>query len=130
MLDVKALLAKILRAVTDSGWIEATLSSSFTVYNSGVPVQYRKIGNVVYIQGVIKPRSAIAGSDSGVTIFTLPEGYRPNQSLQWLCQGSSANKWLLAVHATGNVTFARYGTTSYTQATTSVWLPFTASFAV
>ena len=49
--------------------------------NGANPVQYRKIGNIVYFQGLMK-----CGS-SGVQ-FTIPEGFRPNNKSYncWICR--------------------------------------------
>lgn len=56
---------------TDSGWTEVTFESGYANYGSPFAnVQYRKIGNVVYLKGLMDP--ATHG-----TAFTLPEGYRP-----------------------------------------------------
>ena len=130
MLDVEAVIAHSMDATIDSLWQGATLSSRFTYYDSTSTVQYKRIGNVVYVRGVVKPTSAIAGSDTRYVIFNLPVGYRPAYDVYTLCQGSSANKWLLTVNINGNVCFSRYGTSSYAQASTSAWLPFNVSFAI
>jgi len=56
---------------TDSGWQDVTFESGYGNYGSPFPdVQYRKIGKVVYLKGLMDP--ATHG-----TAFTLPEGYRP-----------------------------------------------------
>lgn len=115
----------------DSGWINATLSSYFNLYASDSECKYRKIGKYVQIHGVVKPKSAIAGSTTDYPIFTLPEGYRPSVSVYSVCQGSGKNTWLLRVDATnGNVNFSRYGTTSTAEAGTSTWLPFDMGFLI
>ena len=56
----------------DSGWITPTLNSPFTNYDTTLygPIQYRKIGNIVNIQGATAQSSVAA-------VFTLPEGFRP-----------------------------------------------------
>ncbi len=58
----------------DSGWTTPTLNSPFTHFGSPWGnTQYRKIGDIVNIQGLININSAA----NGTTIFTLPSGYRP-----------------------------------------------------
>lgn len=114
----------------DTGWKNATLKSEFAVYNDNSNVHYRKIGNVVYIAGIVKPTAALEGSATQVPIFNLPEGYRPSEAMYKVCPGSAKNTWLLAVLTSGNVTFSRYGMTTYAEASTSVWLPFEMSFVV
>jgi len=56
----------------DSGWITPTLNSGFTSLDTTTygPIQYRKIGNIVNIQG-------LTGQASVAAVFNLPEGFRP-----------------------------------------------------
>lgn len=114
----------------DSGWINATLTSQFTEYSSSETPQYRKFGWLVEIRGAVKPTSAIAGSNTEYTIFTLPDGYRPGRGIRALCQGSGVAKWLLTVNPNGNVTFSRYGTSALEQARTGVWLTMNIVYTV
>lgn len=116
----------------DTGWITATLTSSFNPYggSSGNTPKYRKIGNVVYISGIVTPASTISSTANTTTIFTLPTGYRPPQSLTVVCQGSAMNHWALGVGANGDVTLARYGATSAVDVPVGAWLPFSVQFAV
>ena len=61
---------------TDSGWITPTLNSGFTGYSSPYgTIKYRKIGNIVNIQGITN--EAVANS----VVFTLPVGFRPERRL-------------------------------------------------
>lgn len=62
----------------DSGWITATLTNNFNAYGSteeqratNMP-QYRRIGKVVEVKGVIAATVEIDANTSA-TIFTLPE---------------------------------------------------------
>ena len=73
----------------DSGWITATLLNNYTHYDTNQygPVRYRKIGNIVNIQG-ITTQNAVS-----TAIFQLPVGFRP------------PNQIILAVHNANN--FAR-----------------------
>lgn len=113
----------------DSGWINATLTSDFTLYNSNSVVQYRKIGKVVSIQGTVKPTAEIA-ANANTTIFTLPEEYRPSYEQNIVCQGSGVNKWLLTIRPSGTALCERYGTDSRIPIPTTAWLPFNATFMV
>lgn len=67
----------------DTGWISVTTwqNGAENWDNGANPVQYRKIGNIVYFQGLMK-----CGS-SGVQ-FTIPEGFRPNNKSYncWICR--------------------------------------------
>lgn len=116
----------------DSGWITATLSSSFIAYNNNAAdtPKYRKIGNIVEITGIVSPSSEISDSSVSTTVFTLPSGYLPGRNQHTLCQGSAANKFLLQVGTSGAVTISRYGTTSFASIPTSAWLPFNMTFFI
>lgn len=110
----------------DTGWIRATLSSSFKAYNnltSNMPV-YRRIGKFVEIMGTVSPKSTITGSATAIPIFTLPTGYRPSDSLYTVCQGTGTKKWLCTIMSSGTVGFSRYSANDFVDAGTSVWLPF------
>lgn len=64
-------------------------------------VQYRKIGDIVYIRGVAKPNA----SPSGQPAFVLPPGFRIPLDMQ-VSTGSYTSTWVLArfdVTASGNV---------------------------
>ena len=114
----------------DTGWIDATLTSSFTMYSTDDVCQYRKIGKYVQLRGVVKPTAALAGSLTGVVIFTLPTEFIPSRPCNFVCQGSSVNRWLLQVNADGEVTFARYGTSSLAQAGVNAWLTFDVGYLI
>jgi len=96
----------------DSGWITATLNSPYT--NFGSPygdVQYRKIGDIVNIQGLVNANSAANGS----TIFTLPSGYRP--SLRLVFAQANANTSITRIDITTDgdvIAFVITNNTSWT----------------
>ena len=57
-------------------WITAALVNSWVGFSASNPsLQYRKVGDVVQLRGLLK------GGASGATITTLPAGYRPPQQL-------------------------------------------------
>ena len=115
-------------AIADSGWETLTpLGSDFELYTSDSPVQYRKVGKMVEVRGVVKPKNGFAAGDTA-TIGTLPSGYCPDETRHFICQGSLQNKWLLMIGSTGTMTFARYGGDTAQAAGTSAWLPFNAVF--
>lgn len=113
------------------------VSSSFTLYSSSpytttdATITLRRYGRVASVTGMVKPKSAINGSDTEYTICTVPTGYRPSQPIIQLMQGSTQYHWCLKVNTDGRVTFSRYSaTTSYAQASTSTWLPFHATWII
>lgn len=118
------------------GWIYPTIGSDFVMYGTDEAAnktRYRKDGRIVEVRGIVKPAVDLPksgdGSTTSYTIFTLPNGYRPNSPIYSICQGSGNCTWMLQVNSNGNVTFARYrnGDTS-TTAAVGAWLPFQATF--
>ena len=84
----------------DSGWITPTLNSPYTHFSSPYgDVQYRKIGNIVSVQGLVNGNSASNGS----TIFTLPSGYRPSLRLIFACANQNTSITRLDVDTDGDV---------------------------
>ena len=70
----------------DSGWITATLLNGYTSYDTTQygPIRYRKIGNIVNIQGIT------SSTTNNSTIFQLPVGYRPPTQLILAVQNSNS----------------------------------------
>lgn len=117
--------------VIGNGWITPTIGEEFELYSAGAAsaVRYRKIAGIVEVRGAVKPKSAITGTDTTHTIFTLPEGYRPDNVIRVLCQGSYWYHWLLMIKANGEVSFSRYSDgNSFLEAPTTAWLPFQVTF--
>ena len=144
-LNLRKLLVKILQQLPrDTGWKVASMNSSFTAYGDGMTPKYRRIGNVVYVRGAVKPTSATAADSTIYIIFNLPLGYRPAQrfgtdsdaAVNTVCQGSTQYIWTCrvfdndySIFDNGNVTFSRYRNgSSYASASISAWLPFNFSF--
>lgn len=117
--------------VIGKGWLTPTLSDDFVLYDTGPAsaVRYRKVGGIVEIRGAVKPVAVIAGSNTASTIFTLPEGYRPDSIIRALCQGSGGYHWMLTVNAAGAVSFSRYSDGNvFVDTPTTAWLPFQLTF--
>lgn len=70
----------------DSGWKNATLENNWTNV-SNRNMKYRRIGNVVYVQGTITGGTYAAGT----TLFTLPEGFRNTMPYQKFVGEYSSN---------------------------------------
>lgn len=123
----------------DSGWKTPTLVSTMTNHGSDSKnaVKYRKIGSVVDIAGAVSPKATTTlAKGAAVTLFTLPEAYRPSYTRSFLCQGSARYIFLLQIGSDGTVTISRYrNSTSTTDAyptsvSTDSWLPISATFFV
>lgn len=109
-----------------SGWVDLEFSSDFENYNgtaSNNP-KYRKIGNVVMLQGIATPVAKTPADSSELELFTIPEEIRPSKEFYQLCQGTGTNKWLLTVNTNGSVRFSRYGINDWVSANPGNWLPF------
>lgn len=112
--------------IADTDWIDLEFSSNFENYNgiaSNNP-KYRKIGNIVMLQGLATPVEKTPADSSQIELFIIPEEIRPSKVFYQLCQGTGTNKWLLTVDKNGSVYFSRYGTTDWTSANPGNWLPF------
>lgn len=86
----------------DSGWIDLPLATGISVYSEAQRPCYRKIGNEVFISGVIK---GVTASDT--VVATLPAGYRPNKRviLPIACVGQMIGK--ISIDTNGSITFNR-----------------------
>lgn len=103
----------------DSGWITPTLNSPFTNYGSGwADVSYRKINDIVCIQGLV----LINGASNGSTIFTLPSGYRPTGHIMFAGFNGNVGHARIDIQSDGDVGLQ-------TQAANS-WVTLTMTFMV
>lgn len=117
--------------------VSDTEVSSITSYADGWEAygisdvaKVRKSGNVVTLSGAMKNTAAVTLNTTNVNVFTIPEGFRPPQSVFAICNGSGINRWHLTVQANGKVMFSRYGVSSYVSAAAGSWFPFTLSWVV
>lgn len=126
------ILEEIKPKLADTGWIDLEFSKSFENYGTGANnnPKYRKIGNIVMLQGVATPVNKTPTDSSQVELFTIPEEARPSKVFYQLCQGTAKNNWLLTVNTNGSVAFSRYGTTDLTSANPGNWLPFNITYFV
>lgn len=65
--------ASVDTALYDTGWIDMQLNTGWTCPYDSDKARYRKIGNVVYLRGLLNATAA-----AGQIIATLPEGFRPS----------------------------------------------------
>lgn len=123
----------------DSGWKTPSISSSLSVYGSDSynAIKYRKVGKVVDICGAVSPASTstLANGDA-VTVFTLPQAYRPSYTRTYVCHGSGRDVFMVQVQSAGGVTISRYRSTTSTSnayptsVATTNWLPISVTFTV
>lgn len=83
----------------DTGWISLSLVNGFTHQNN-FPMQVRRVGNVVYLQGGVYRSTPPSGL---MNFATIPAGYRPTKPFQFVATMNADNlNWTLA-DITGNV---------------------------
>ena len=112
-----------------------TFSSGWDVYSTdpAAPITLRRCGKFVDLTGMIRNTTAVTLNATQVTIFTIPEGYRPSQTMTMLSQGSSMNVFVIRIKASGDVTFERYRSTnststSYSSISEGAWFPIHAAW--
>ena len=113
---------------------QITLSpvSPFALYGAA-PITAVKMGNVVMVNGVVKVTTNTVLDATSKTVCTLPEGWRPANSVYALTQSSGTLFALLDVTNSGQVRLGRMrdvsnSSGSFSTATPSTWLPFTITF--
>lgn len=94
-------------------WKNPTFINDWQSANSSNTVQYKKVGNIVYIRGSITKNRTIS-SNADKTVFILPIGYRPTRNLFGNQNGTPYN-----VYQTGEVLFGDINTFA-----TGNWLTF------
>lgn len=74
------------RVTTDSGWIDAEMSSGVSAISTGSQIQYRKIGNHVFVRGLV----TFTMGSAALNLAALPADYRPqkNTYIYSPCQGA------------------------------------------
>lgn len=97
----------------------------------------RVSGNVVELHGEMQPTTSITGSTTYYAICTVPYNYAPHHDVCVLQQGTNQQIWMLRIfnrdHAEfpGKAMFARCRSgSSWSNVSTSTWLPFHATWIV
>lgn len=118
----------------DTGWVNCTYQTGFKRYGSTQPnAQVRRIGKQVYFRGVIGRTSATTpSSDTSTPMVKMPSGYAPEYTMNVVCQGSQANRFMLSINANGTIYVSRYGygDTTNTQLDANVWLNCYATWVI
>ena len=119
--------------IVDAEWVDLTVADGFALYDGKVSNQpkYKVTGNVVTVMGVLTPTEEFTSSTTGVNIASgIPANLRPSVNLQFVCHGSSMNRWDCSITTGGAVTISRYGTTAATTVTAGAWLPFCCTYQI
>ena len=106
----------------DSGWINMDLTEGILPYSDTSIPRYRRIGNIVYLQGAFK---GLAEIDSGSSqLGFLPRGFRPSMQYDFMQISNGTSWWRGYVRETGGIRIVSYsGTLS-----ASSWLPMNLEF--
>jgi hypothetical protein len=90
---------------SDPGWQTATLTSNWTPDSVTPNIRFRLIGACVQMQGSVECNQFAANGGTGMTITTLPVGYRPVQtvSLPASNPGTHGSIWEVQVSSAGAV---------------------------
>lgn len=113
--DIIYALVALLNGTSAVAWNNVTFTNSWVNFGGSVQtVQYRKIGDVVYIRGAGKTGTI------NLSAFTLPSGYRPPAILGFPATSNSAFGHLV-INTDGTVVPATGSNTSFF---------FTCSFSV
>jgi len=74
-------------ALKPSGWTGVTFSNGWNNMSGWSPVQYRKMGDMVYLRG------NATGGTVGTVAFTLPVGFRPPGHLSFTIPMLTGSVW-------------------------------------
>lgn len=78
----------------ETGWATLPLASGWSVAGGvGAVAEYKKVGNIVYLRGMITGMST-----AGTAMFTLPAGFRPSTDVTYSGAGT-VQRW--AIQTTG-----------------------------
>lgn len=101
------------KKIEDTGWIQCTPYSSDIEFIDWSPLQYRKIGKVVYISGAVK----VTNPTWNKPITQLP--YRFAQEIDSICRTTDANNKISTVGIAGNTGILSFLETSVDSTDTS-----------
>lgn len=87
-------------AVKDSGWLALPFKSGFSNMYPVVPSKYRKIGNMVQVHMCAKGASA-----NWSEVAILPEGYRPDVSIDIVGRYDSHQRCNININDSGGIQF-------------------------
>lgn len=83
----------------DTSWKDLPLATGVTYQNAtDYPCRYRRLGNVVYVEGCVKGFAEIEK-----VIATLPEGFRPNKSYYFQSPTNAGKTDTFRIYTTGSI---------------------------
>lgn len=91
----------------DSGWINLSLRSGFVNYSGGAPLQYRLVGNMVYLRGRVARTTGKLEARSAYTVSSVPSEINATKAFRSLIAGGESSQWgRMALTSGGNITLA------------------------
>ena len=84
----------------DTGWLPLPLASGISAQSasSAYTPQYRKIGNIVYIEGCVKGATA-----NNTVLATLPVGFRPVHTMRYMTGRSGEANAVMGLSTNGEL---------------------------
>ncbi len=126
ILSMEETLDQVLTAEEDTGWIDLPLAGNVQAYSEELKPKYRKIGNIVFLSGVVKNITA-----ENTVIGTLPEGFRPIRQSYFVGGSSSVSSkatfFNCQVNGDGNI---RTTTNSVGTYNANYYLRLSATFSI
>lgn len=113
-------------------------SSGWTQYNTSVSSENfpsaRRLGRVVQLAGAFKNNALKAAGTEDEVMGTVPVGFRPESTCNFVVQGTGHNIYLLKVQTNGQLIFGRYrgdigGKYDYKDCGAGSWLNIACTYA-
>ncbi len=98
-----------------------TPADGWSIYSDAQPPTLFRVGRLVATAGAFMNANDVTPGSSGVTMGTIPEGWRPRQAVRIIAQGTGVRRYLCVFNASGTVVAARYGVDSYETASSGSW---------
>lgn len=114
----------------DSGWIDCSMGNGISPHSGTYNrPQVRRIEKIVHLRGCVTNSTTWTEHSN---IITIPDGYRPSVSENFVQQGSGSNKYLLNVTSGGACNAQRYSnnTTMSNTVPTGSWLNMYATWFI
>jgi hypothetical protein len=84
--------------VAPTAWTAVTFLNGWSNYGSGFQtMQYRKVGDIVYLRGFVK------GGTASTAVFALPVGYRPPATTRFATLNTGVTTGYWEMTSAGNV---------------------------
>ena len=108
--------------VFDSGWLDLTLQNSVIAFNDEQKPQYRRMGKMILLRGVIKNVSAFE-----TVVATLPVNYRPVKRIIFAIPSTGTKFSRISINPDGRIVYEQ---SSDNVVGTSNWHSVACSFTV